>query len=493
MESDGASRDERIERLKCLRSPCYFLDTYGRVYDAAKRGWVAFRLWPAQREVLEAMHSSPLVAVLKARQLGLTWLGVGYALWLMICRPGATALLFSRRDDEAVHLLDFRLRGMYERLPRWLAGSEVTTSSAHEWRLSNGSAALAFPTTGGRSYTASLALVDEADFVPDLDGLLNAVKPTVDGGGKLVLLSTADKSRPESAFKRVYRGAQAGDSGWKALFLGWRCRPERDEGWYARQRAEALARTGSLDDLWQEYPATEMEALAVRSMEARFPVAWLQQIAECGMRLEGCGPAIPGLSVYQAPEEGQEYVIGADPAEGNPQSDESAATVVDKNGWEMACLAGRFEPAVFAGYVGQLSGYYNRAAIMVERNNHGHAVLLWLQEHGGKTLLRGRDEKAGWLTTPQTKALMFDQAAERFRAGEARVRSEATLRQLEGIEGTTLAAPAGRRDDRAMSLLLALAGIKTGIGAGKSAIIPPVDWFAAAERGPWDWRWRGEW
>ena len=49
MESGSASRDERIERLKCLRSPRYFLDTYGQVYDAAKRGWVAFRLWPAQR------------------------------------------------------------------------------------------------------------------------------------------------------------------------------------------------------------------------------------------------------------------------------------------------------------------------------------------------------------------------------------------------------------------------------------------------------------
>jgi hypothetical protein len=56
---------------------------------------------------------------------------------------------------------------------------------------------MAFPTTGGRLHTASLALVDEAGFVPDLTELPNAVKPTVDAGGKLVLLSRADKSRPD--------------------------------------------------------------------------------------------------------------------------------------------------------------------------------------------------------------------------------------------------------------------------------------------------------
>ncbi len=35
----------------------------------------------------------------------------------MLFRPAATVLLFSKRDDEAVNLLMFRLRGMYQHLP----------------------------------------------------------------------------------------------------------------------------------------------------------------------------------------------------------------------------------------------------------------------------------------------------------------------------------------------------------------------------------------
>jgi hypothetical protein len=51
-------------------------------------------------------------------------------------------------------LLNFRLRGMYDRLPPLIRARAVVRDNAHEFRLSNGSAALAFPTTGGRSYTA---------------------------------------------------------------------------------------------------------------------------------------------------------------------------------------------------------------------------------------------------------------------------------------------------------------------------------------------------
>ena len=46
-----------------------------------------------------------LTVILKARQLGLSWLVVGWALWLMLFQPAATVLFFSKRDQEAVLLL----------------------------------------------------------------------------------------------------------------------------------------------------------------------------------------------------------------------------------------------------------------------------------------------------------------------------------------------------------------------------------------------------
>jgi hypothetical protein len=198
----------------CRASPAYFLDTYAKIYDATAREWVPFRLWPAQVDTLHTIHANRLVCILKARQLGLTWLVLGYALWLILFHPAATVLLFRRRDDEAVDLLRTRLRGMYDRLPEWLKVRSFVVDNDHEWELSNGSRVLAFPTTAGDSYTATLAVVDEADLVPDLDRQMSSVKPTIDGGGRMILLSRADKSKPQSAFKRIYAAGKQGATGW---------------------------------------------------------------------------------------------------------------------------------------------------------------------------------------------------------------------------------------------------------------------------------------
>jgi hypothetical protein len=194
------TREQRAEWLTCAASFPYWCDHWVHVYDAAPASSgggrrLPFRLWPAQREVASVLQTRRLVVMLKARQLGMSWLTVAYGLWLMLFRPAATVLLFSRRDEEAVHLLSFRLRGMYDRLPPSMQARALTAGNAHELRLSNGSTALAFPTTGGRSYTGTLAVVDEADHC-DLASLLDAVKPTIDAGGHLVLLSTVEKSPP---------------------------------------------------------------------------------------------------------------------------------------------------------------------------------------------------------------------------------------------------------------------------------------------------------
>ena len=192
MSASASPGPARTELPVCAVDPAYFLDRHASIYDATRADWIPFRLWGAQVQTLDTLRDRRLAVILKARQLGLTWLVLGFTLWQMLFHPAATVLLFSRRDDEAVDLLRTRLRGMYDRLPAWLRVRAFPVDNDHEWQWSNGSRVLAFPTTAGDSYTASLAVVDEADLVPDLDRLMRAVKPTIDGGGRMVLLSRAD-------------------------------------------------------------------------------------------------------------------------------------------------------------------------------------------------------------------------------------------------------------------------------------------------------------
>lgn len=478
----------------------YWIENYVYIFNATLKDWIMFALWPAQSDTLARMAGEKWLVALKARQLGISWLVLCLLLHDMIFKPAATVLMFSKRDEEATELLK-RLSGMYMRLPRWMQAREVLQDSQHDFQLSNGSSAKSFPSTGGRSYTGSHVFIDEAEFVQDLDELLNAVKPTIDAGGQLLMVSTVDKSKPESPFKRIYRAAKAGDTEWRAIFLPWHARPGRDMAWYLAQKADVLARTTALDDLHQEYPATDTEALAPRSLDKRIAPTWIEACYlemkphPLGSQHVRGAPALTGLEIYKPPVAGRRYVIGADPAEGNPNSDDSALTVVDRvSGEECAVLAAKVEPSIFGGYVRQVSRYYLRAPVLVERNNHGHAVIQWLHDHDKSVrLLHGhdwdatqhdRDEKMGWMSSTLGKALLYTECADQFRAaadldaqGEPGphptklLHSEASYFQLASIEGASLRAPDGMADDRADSFALAQVG---RIEAATNRAVPPV-------------------
>jgi hypothetical protein len=451
---------QRMERKRCHDDVAYFIDQYCLIYNATERDWVHFQLWEAQRDVLDLMVDEMLVIVLKARQLGLSWLVVCYMLWMMIFHPSVTVLMFSKRDDEASKLLDERMKGVYHRLPSWLHGEYETVDNAHNWHLSNGSNATALPTTGGRSYTASIVMVDEADFVPDLDALLNAVKPTIDAGGQLILISSSDKSKPSSAFKNIYRAAKKHLTKWVHVFLPWWSRPSRTQEWYDEQHADIQQRTGSLDDLWAEYPATDVEALAARTLDKRLSPMWLQK---CWREMDPIQPddmpALVGLQVFESPVPGHRYVIGADTAEGNPNSDDSALTIMNvETGNEAATMAGKFEATTLAAHADLIGRWYNNAALMPERNNHGHTFIAWIKDNSKLRLLPGHDDKPGWLSSSLGKTRLYDAAADAFREGDTTLHSFVTYEQLASIEGSTLLAPEGMNDDRADAYALAIVG-----------------------------------
>lgn len=451
------------EKAKCAESEAYFVSTYVWIYDNESAAWIRFGLWPEQRGALELMGSAQQTVFLKARQLGLSWLSLSKILHECQFRPISSANIFSLRENEAAYLLGReRFRGMWERLPVPLR-SPITSDNVTHLGFANGSHVRAFPTTAGDSYAATLALVDEADLVPDLNRLLRRVKPSIDAGGRIMLVSRADKANPESEFKRIYRAAKAGKTDWKAMFLPWHVRPGRTPEWYAAQCRDALANTGSLDDVHEQYPATDAEALAPRSLDKRLPAAWLQAcyVESELIPLESLpdAPAIAELVIYEPPQPGRRYVLGCDPAEGLPGGDDTAMVVLAKDtGEQVAECVGKLEPKrVTPTAVSQIAAYYNDAECMIERNNHGHAVIAGC-EAARTRLLRGADDRPGWVSSILGKTTMYDTAADAVKNHETVIRSFAAFTQLASIDREKLEAPKGQHDDVAVAYCLAILG-----------------------------------
>lgn len=453
----------------CAADCIVFINDYCHIFDKVSEQWIPFRLWRAQAETLDLFQAHNRVIVLKARQIGMTWLALGYALWKMLFHPEQMVLLFSRRDDEAIELLSFRLKGMYKRLPSWMQARAVVNDGAHNWGLSNGSRAKAFPTGVGDSYAGTLAICDEFDLVSNQGLLLGAVDPAVGPEGQLILLSRVDKRQPQSRFKAIYKAARAGKNEWVPCFLPWYVHPNRTAEWYETRRSAIFEETGSLDDLFEQYPETDVQALAARSLDKRIPSQWLEQCYQERKPLFVVGesehipdgvPAIDGLKIWQMPIEDRRYVMGADPAEGLISSDDSSLTVLDAITLEeVARLDGKSEPKhVFPDEITLICLFYNGAAVLIERNNHGHAVIGAVERDNRIQVLAGHDGRPGWNDSVPGKVMLYDSGAAVFMRSETVVHDFGTMIQIGSIEKNTLRAPEGELDDKSDSYFLALKG-----------------------------------
>lgn len=474
---------EEREKEKCKKSVAYFLQNYCFIYDTTEADeaapdedadaaeetvdnsvitggrWVKFDLWQAQLNVLNIFQRERRVVVLKARQLGLTWLALGYALHKLCFRPNSTILVYSLRDTEAKAMLgEKKLFGMLKRLPEFLKPT-FRKKNEHSWEFENDSTIHALPATAGDSYTATDAIIDEADLIPKLNDTLQRVQPTIDAGGKLILLSRSNKKLPNSHFKNIYRAAKRQENSFKPVFLAWHERPDRSLEWYEEQRRLSLSTTNALDNLYESYPATDAEALAPATLDKRIPFDWLNKVYSEAKplppELTPNAPSIPGLRIFKVPERGKEYRIGGDPAEGNPTSDDSAGVVVEvESGEQVACFNGKFEPSTFAAYCVALSEYYFYAPLLIERNNHGHAVLLALKTKRAQ-VLQGLDDKDGWLDNERGKVTLYNSTADSVMTQDCFIRDFETFNQLSMIDGNTLNAPQGENDDLADAFSLA--------------------------------------
>jgi hypothetical protein len=204
------------------------------------------------------MEANRLVAILKARQMGISWLSIGYALQTAVQTPHSHILVFSQGQTEANLMIE---RGLFlyhhhtDKLPR------IERQNTTRILFENGSTIRSLPATqkAGRSFTASLVILDEFAFMQWGDKLYTAVKPTVDNGGKLIVLSSADSNG--STFHQFWNTAVAGDSGYTAVFLPWSAHPDRGANW----RRERLAESANPRDVKREYPESAGEAFALAS------------------------------------------------------------------------------------------------------------------------------------------------------------------------------------------------------------------------------------
>jgi hypothetical protein len=406
---------QQAERDLASRSFVDFLDHVKVIEPPPGRGVIPFAKWEHLMEVVELFGTERLISILKARQVGLSWLLAAYACWTALYHQGANVMLFSQGELEAKALLQ-KVRSIYDELPPHLQGV-LTTNSTTEMRFEDmGSKVTALPSTekAGRGETGTLVIQDEADFHEYADANYAAIKPTIDAGGQLIQVSTSNKKNMSSLFKALYR--EAPDNGFSKRFYSWSVRPERDQAWYDRVRREAPDTAEMNSDLYmeQEYPRTEEEALAASRVLSAFDADVLESMMDDVRKpVANIGLA----NIYQKPSVGKRYMAGSDSSHG-VGADFGVTVVMDATtGMVVADIVANYiSPEDLAVETVDLLEKYHNPIWAIEDNEWGILAIRRAQELEYPNLYErlrpGRTSgtqvmRPGWHTDEKTRYILW--------------------------------------------------------------------------------------
>lgn len=265
--SSHADRVQRVEVLRerdrraCRADPARFVERHCTI-EEPDGTVIPFALWDFQRDVLGALHAGDPVIVLKARRLGLSWVVLSFALWLAVFQQGTRILILCKTEADATELLD-RIRRMLDRIRSSAASVHVIAGLERPTKerdavttLDVGSStirALVGTPAAARSETAGLVIADEFAFQRRADEIWRALLPTIDGGGRIAVVSTGNGPEQHpigGEYATLWARATSGANGLTPFFFPWQARPDRDEQWKSR----TLAALGDPERFKVEYP-----------------------------------------------------------------------------------------------------------------------------------------------------------------------------------------------------------------------------------------------
>lgn len=416
--------------------------------------------------------------ILKARQQGVSTNGIIEQFDSVIHKRNFTACVLAHERDGLEKL--FRIvRFAYNKLPDWYRPVlDKGGGSKYE---------LYFPEINSRIYadlsvrgdTINHLHISEVAFIKDTDRI-GATKEAVPIDGIIVEESTPN------GLNHFYDSWHDPDSLYENLFFPWYFLPEytlpvtsklkitNEESVFIKKAKERYGvditpgqiffrrmKQSDLKYLFpQEYPE-DPEGCFLSSGNAVMNLKNISDLIQASpdpIRDDG------SVKVYREYQKDHKYVFGVDTAEG-VDGDYCVAQLFDATKREqVAILRGKWKPSLFAHHINELAKQYVMGGrvmplVAVERNNHGHAVILELDEHlQYPNLFRAPDEKLGWLTNNATRPILVNSWIDAVDDNIYKIYDKTTLQEcmtLQNIDGKIEGAK-GKHDDCIMAGAIAI-------------------------------------
>jgi hypothetical protein len=444
-----------------------------------REGWTAPLKANAAQRAFERRRGERNI-VLKARQMGMTTWAAGWFFLKTITRPGTLTVEVAHTQEAAEEI--FRIVHRFvDWLPEELRAGPLKTSRANARQIvfpaldAQYRVVTAGDRNAGRGLTVQNLHCSElarwpGDPAETLAGLRAALAP----GAELILESTPDGVG--GCFHEEWR--KADETGMVRHFFPWWMEPRYraaavDEGSLTDEELDLRTRHGlDLEQIGfrrriranfrglarQEY-AEDEESCFRASGESVFEMeaveARLKNAPEPAERRRN-----GELEVWLPPVKAKQYLVAVDPAGGGSEGDYSAIEILElETGLQCAEFAGHVGGLELARLATDLAREYNRAWLVVERNNHGSGVLALVEQVCRYERVYRQGGQAGWLTTSVSRPAVLGRLDAALVEEPGRFMSRRLLgecRSFVRLANGSTGARAGTHDDRVMAMAIGL-------------------------------------
>ena len=414
------------EYAKCLASPIYAIETYLETFDKTQEGFVPFKLFPRQKEIIHAYEAHRFNIVTKPRQAGVSTTTAAYlAIKVAFAdKDNPEKILIIANKQELAFEFLAKIKDFLNQVPRWVWGTEYygdvkaeaksifITDSKKDITLPNGSRVKAVATSKDalRGYTPTFLVMDEAAYIDNGAEVFGASLTALGTGGRASLISTPNGM--DALYYKTYDQAKNKKNNFNIVEMKWYedLRYNKDLRWTKGDVTEPEVEFNlksykrRIDDGWKPTSSWYEEMCLGMNNDAKMIAQELDvsfigsggnvihendidfqeknNVKEPIMVMGGESE----LWIWEYPQEGHQYIMGVDVSRGDGE-DSSTITVVDFTTMEQVMeYQGKIQPDLLAQIVEEYGELYKAYTVVDVTGGMGVSTVLKLLEFDYKRL-----------------------------------------------------------------------------------------------------------
>ena len=355
------TEEQLVEYQKCSEDPCHFIETYTQIISLDE-GLVPFELRGYQEELIKHYNDNRFSVVLAARQSGKSITSCAYLLWYLLFTPEVTVAILANKGAIAREMIA-RIVTMLETVPFFLQpGVKILNKGNIEFGNDSKIVAAATSSSSIRGMSINMLYLDEFAFVEDAETFYTATYPVITSGKDSKVIITSTANGVGNMFHKIYESAVHDQSEYKSFLINWFDVPGRDEEW----KKMTIANTSEAQ-FEQEYGNSFLGT----------GNTLISSDALLGMRAVDPNWRKEGVSVYERPKKGHNYVATVDVSQGRG-FDYSTFSIFDVTSkpFKQVCTYrdNMISPMLFPDLINKYCRPYNEALVIIENNAEGSMV-----------------------------------------------------------------------------------------------------------------------